>query len=316
MPVTIFPSPEQVGRNTDRIAESTQHLMLFHQTGREETMSSQTAQAGKIWHHSFPDLSEKGAEKVILYGNGFVNGAIRAFQQDLHLKIRPDDVWLSILTQFSFYVNAHVEELREKFVAHEGKKELVIVKEASSLKTAQVDDMARDFTRCMEEQLVDPELRNWIIAEFSTTTPNDVAVASMVMMSTLKGYFDYSTLFGCGLPSVTLLGEREDWEMLLKRLDKLDQFGPEPTQWTKLLRAVLRRFVATFSDPESKELKKFWLQIVHANRQRGSGLPNSSFSGWITVFAYWEGKTADDGSTVQPRSGWWMLEKSRRPIGF
>ncbi|KAI1785227.1 hypothetical protein LXA43DRAFT_151204 [Ganoderma leucocontextum] len=29
-----------------------------------------------------------------------------------HLRIRPDDVWLAILVQLNFYINAHAEELR------------------------------------------------------------------------------------------------------------------------------------------------------------------------------------------------------------
>ena len=43
----------------------------------------------------------------------WVDGIIRAFQQDLHLTIRPDDVWLAILTQFSFYVNNIEEPFRQ-----------------------------------------------------------------------------------------------------------------------------------------------------------------------------------------------------------
>jgi hypothetical protein len=50
-----------------------------------------------------------------------VNGTIRAFQQDLHLVLRPDDVWLAITMQFRFYVAGHAEEMRSKLVKHAGK---------------------------------------------------------------------------------------------------------------------------------------------------------------------------------------------------
>ncbi len=52
--------------------------------------------------------------------NGFVQGAIKAYNQHHHFIIRPEDVWFAILTQFSCYVNAYSEELRDKFVAYEG----------------------------------------------------------------------------------------------------------------------------------------------------------------------------------------------------
>ena len=55
--------------------------------------------------------------------NGFVDACITAYNQHHHLVIRPDDVWAAIISQFSFYVNAHAEELQDTFVpAHKRKK--------------------------------------------------------------------------------------------------------------------------------------------------------------------------------------------------
>jgi hypothetical protein len=44
--------------------------------------------------------------------NGFVNAVVDAYNRDHALTIRPDDVWLSILTQFSYYVNGNAEQMR------------------------------------------------------------------------------------------------------------------------------------------------------------------------------------------------------------
>jgi hypothetical protein len=46
--------------------------------------------------------------------NGFVEACITAYNQHHHLIIRPDDVWLAIITQFSFFANGHSEELKYK----------------------------------------------------------------------------------------------------------------------------------------------------------------------------------------------------------
>ena len=46
----------------------------------------------------------------------------------------------------------------------------------------------------------------------------------------LFSYFSYTMILTCGIPSVTLEGEKSDWERLLTRLDKLDSFGEEPGQ--------------------------------------------------------------------------------------
>ncbi|KAM0177292.1 hypothetical protein ACHAPC_008865 [Botrytis cinerea] len=71
-------------------------------------------------------LTEEIASKILPAGNGLVHTCLEAYNQHRHLVLRPDDIWIAIVTQFSFYVNKHSEELRSFFVAHEGKKDLVV----------------------------------------------------------------------------------------------------------------------------------------------------------------------------------------------
>jgi len=59
--------------------------------------------------------------------NGFVGTVVEAYSKHNHLIIRPDDVWLAITTQFSAYLEANSETLRDRFVEHKEKKELVLV---------------------------------------------------------------------------------------------------------------------------------------------------------------------------------------------
>jgi hypothetical protein len=49
-----------------------------------------------------------------------VHTVILAYNKHHALIIRPDDVWLAILTQISLFVSANAELLRASFVAHEG----------------------------------------------------------------------------------------------------------------------------------------------------------------------------------------------------
>ena len=90
----------------------------------------------------------------------------------------------------------------------------------------------------------------------------------------------------CGIPSVTLEGEKSDWERLLTRLDKLDSFGEEPKAWAALLRPILTRFVRAFDGEPDID---FWSQVCD-DHSFGSGV--SYLSGWITAFCVWssEGK--------------------------
>lgn len=213
--------------------------------------------------------------------NGFVKGAIDAYNQHHHFVIRPEDVWFAILTQFSCYVNAHAEELRSKFVSHEGQKALRV--ELPDL--SRFDLFAEEMGRLLEKNVVDPELREWILPDFSTTTGGDGVVASVIMMGTLQKYFSYTFGTVCGLPSVTLLGTEGDWENILLRLEKLNNHGEEPTTWCGLLKPILARFVKSFQDPESEEVLDFWQKIVH---QYNMGSGPTFLSGWITAFCFWD----------------------------
>jgi hypothetical protein len=117
MPVTIRPSPEKVGQNNDMTFESEEALfsrLVRAWEARHDLPESESRANKPILHSSF--RGSLAPSSIVPYGNGFVNGVIRAFQQDLHLVLRPDDVWLAITTQFSFYVTtAHAEELRARY---------------------------------------------------------------------------------------------------------------------------------------------------------------------------------------------------------
>ena len=129
MPVIIEPSPELVGRNADPTVHSAEGLLKHASKAwlpyNRWTGEIEQPEKRRIIQSSFHELNAN-ASPIIPYGNGLVNGIIRAFEQDLHLVLRPDDIWLSILTQFSMFVNGNSEHLRTQFVAHEGKKELAI----------------------------------------------------------------------------------------------------------------------------------------------------------------------------------------------
>lgn len=78
---------------------------------------------GEVFQSSVKDAD---IPHVVPSPNGFVYACIQAYNQHQNLVIRPDDVWMCILTQFSMYVNKHAEEMRSYFVDHQGRKELEV----------------------------------------------------------------------------------------------------------------------------------------------------------------------------------------------
>lgn len=214
--------------------------------------------------------------------NAFVHAAWQAYSKHYHLTLRPEDVWFSILTQLSFYINAHAEELRSFFVEHEGQKELEAISDV-----ADFGALAVYLTGLLAKNVKDPELREWVMPSFSTTTCHDEVVGAILFMGAMQKYFSYKMTICCGLPSVTLLGTVNDWKDILRRLDKIDLLGEEPRHFAKMLRPILTHMILTFEDPRNAKVTSFWNRIVHHNPM-SSG--TDFLTGWLPAFCYWNEK--------------------------
>ncbi|KAJ9298231.1 hypothetical protein DTO271G3_3836 [Paecilomyces variotii] len=216
--------------------------------------------------------------------NGLVWSVFHAYSNHHNLTLRPEDIWFAILTQLSYFVNAHAEELRSFFVAHKGQKDLE-VKAAGTIDTADFGVLAVRMTELIQKNVVDEELRDWIMPSFTTTTESDNVVAAILMMGALQKYFSFKVGLLCGIPSVTLLGEKEDWVSIVKKIEKLKQLGDEPARFAQLLRPVLNHFVLSFESPDSPGVVDFWSRCAH-KQSMGSG--PEYLSGWISVFCFWD----------------------------
>ncbi|KIL85304.1 hypothetical protein FAVG1_11259 [Fusarium avenaceum] len=216
--------------------------------------------------------------------NGLVWAAYHAYSTHHHLTIRPEDIWFAIISQISFYINANAEELRDYFVSHEGQKELIV--ELWGTLHSQYDVFAKLMADEISKNVKDPELRDWVLPSFTTTTDTDRVVGSVLFMGAMQKYFSYTCMSACGIPSVTLLGEASDYEEILKRLDRLEDMGVEACVFAEMLRPILRRMILSFTEPANPELKAFWNSIVNVHSMSGS----TTVTGWITAFCYWSEK--------------------------
>ncbi|KAK4191912.1 hypothetical protein QBC35DRAFT_257672 [Podospora australis] len=214
-------------------------------------------------------------------GDSFVRGAIQAWGEHLHLEIRPEEVWFTVLTQMNFFMEANAESLRHLFVKHQG-QEVIFIEDYTWT------DVLWRFKDEIQKRVLTPWLLDWIVPNFSTTTDNDVMTSNILMMGLVKAYFRYEGGIICGLPSVTLLGEKSDWVKLQKKLERLSFFGKEPEEYQARLAPIFKRFVQSFDTPDDPEIKKFWNQIVFASYSNVCGAAPLDVSGWITGFFNWD----------------------------
>ena len=213
--------------------------------------------------------------------NGMVGTLMAAYNSHAPLVLRPDDLWVAIVSAFGYYVNTHAEVMRRTFVEHDGKKDLTVTLDAAAA-AADIDWPAavERMTQAMDRD-VKGDVLAWITPDFTTTTADDRLVARIVMLSAMQKYFDLSFEYGCGLSRVTLLGTLQDWTRLREKASRIATFGSrELGAWSELLLPVLDRFVDAYQgrvDPE------FW-QRVASRKFRGSG-GQCYYRGWCIVFA-------------------------------
>ncbi|KAJ7059467.1 hypothetical protein C8F01DRAFT_1220193 [Mycena amicta] len=254
--------------------------------------------------YEWQDIATARLPYVAPESNGFVSTVFKAYAQHHALIVRPDDVWLTILSQFNFFVNGNAEALRKSFVAHEGKRTLKI----TSPWPPHFGNMARRMANLIHENVVDPYLRDWAIPSFTTTTDTDRTAASVLLMATLSQYFDYVFEVVCGIPRITIEGTREDWMLILQRLEKLKEYGVETTAWYHLLRPVIAHFVAAF-DPSERakpEHKEFWRRVAHQEATDDYCGAPEYMSGWLNAFTVfnqdgkWIGHALKNDSIITP----------------
>jgi hypothetical protein len=254
---------------------------LFRRSCPEE-VASENPYVPHLLASSFGDEAfSKG--HVFPSSDGLVRGAIEAWAQHQHLVLRPDEVWFEVLAQMNVYMSRHAESLRGLFVEHAAKETIVV-------EGFGWEDVVGAFGGEIQKRVKTGWLLNWIMPGFSTSTEKDEVTATVLMMGLMQHFFEYEGMVVCGIPSVTLLGEREDWVKLMEKLDYLKEFGDEPAQFADKLRPIMKRFVQTWDEPKNEEVKVFWEQIVRASKQWscGEGANEWRVSGWITGFLHWD----------------------------
>ncbi|RBA08941.1 hypothetical protein FPRO05_07221 [Fusarium proliferatum] len=231
---------------------------------------------------SFDDLSGRN---VFPSSDGFVRGAVEAWAKHEHLILRPDEVWFEVLAQMNVYMSTHSEALRHLFVDHSGREKITV--EGFSW-----DGIIGAFRGEIQSRVKTGWLLDWIKPGFSTSTAQDDVTATVLMMGLMQHFFEYEGMMVCGIPSVTLLGEREDWVKLGEKVEKLKEFGDEAAGFAERLRPIMKRFVSSWGvDGEGDgETRLFWEQIVRAKKKWscGEGASEWDVSGWITGFMHWD----------------------------
>lgn len=204
----------------------------------------------KLVTSSFSDLKNlKAWDK-----DNFYQCVVYAYACHKSLALSPDMIWLLISQGFARYVNAHAEELRPKLVDHTGKMDLVV-----QFKTKKDDwpKLIEGFASQIDQH-TKGEIAKTITANFTTTGPVERVASQITLMESAKKYFNYIAMrLSCGIPSITIQGTPNDWEAVLSKTKKLEEYGL--SEWTKSLEPILQEFIRA---SEGRPNQQFWKCMV------------------------------------------------------
>lgn len=218
-----------------------------------------------------------------------------AFYQHHPLILSPDAVWTTIAQGVAFHVNQNADKLRSKFVSHEGKEEISIVRPEFK-KGCKENDWPGVFPEFAEKikKKTHGDIHDVIVSDFSTTTELSKLCSQITLMDCMKSYFEYTMYCGCGIPYIQLTGTTEDWLNIRERINKFDDYDLQ--FWTQELAPVLDHFVkASKGDPDIH----FWQSI---NNLHGASGIRKPITGWIQVFFPYLTEQHERGSISQAQS--------------
>lgn len=206
--------------------------------------------------------------------NGLVQTVHECYANHRPLVLSPDVIWLAICQGVSIHINEHIDSL-ESTIFVENKPKTLIARNDSLEYTATSWASLIDSLSIKTTQYTKANFYTFFVPEFSTTTAITKTAYQITLLNSYKKVFQYIGESGCGIPYITILGEKQDWQEILKKLDMLDKIGL--SNWAKHLKPVIQEFINIFEGTKNKD---FWKAIY-----KDASEYNGYFvSGWIIKF--------------------------------
>jgi len=112
--------------------------------------------------------------------------------------------------------NGEHPDVRKFFVAHEGKKKLIVnVGSTTTIYGVDYDWFFQAMTNAIEKNINNPEYAKIMDQDFSTSAPVQKTVNNIMLMNSFQKYFEYIECLLCGIPGVIMTGLEDDWNQLI-----------------------------------------------------------------------------------------------------
>lgn len=216
-----------------------------------------------------------------VYVNAFNNVLIQTLQEcyDNHrpLVLTPDVIWLAICQGVSIHMNEKFDSLKTIVFKSTEVIDLTVRQDSLQYNASSWQALVDGLANKTKEHTKD-DFYDFFVADFSTTTPINTTVYQITLLESLKKGFTYIGESGCGIPSITIKGTKQDWETILKRLELLPKIGMD--NWAQQLKPVIQEFINVY---DHKIDNAFWNDIYKNAHEYNAFY----ISGWIIkLFPY------------------------------
>jgi len=227
-------------------------------------------------------------DKIYVTGDfGLLGAVLEAYNHHWNLKISPDDFWIPVAIRIGSKINnvAKSNKVRDFFVDFDGKKEIAIYTDQTTIYGVDNVWLLEQFSEKIKENIKKDEYTELMTSNFSTTTPVSKIASQINIMASLQEYFEFRMVLSCGIKGVEMLGNLEDWQQLVKKIDKLAKLlSPLEEElkisgWLKHVRMVYVKLVETFKRNPDQD---WWSRII-SKVPLGSGR-QTQYEGWLIKF--------------------------------
>ncbi len=231
-----------------------------------------------------PVLGSEDGKVHSQYDVGFFETVLAAYNNHWALRTCPEDWWYCIVQKVARAVddNSKSDNVRKFFVDHDGKKKLT-VEVGPTIYGVDYSWFFDQMTGLINDNIKVPKYVDTMTSDFSCTTTVQRIISQIAVMTSMQEFFEYEMMLCCGIPSVEMAGQEDDWLKLVEKfrlLKKLMEPISEDIQlkdWWGPAEGVLLKLVDTYNGKADKE---WWSRIINIERNYGSG-PPEEWSGWI-----------------------------------
>ena len=267
--------------------------------GESATIEALYSQGPKIYAVGSSDMSTLCYKREL----GMFECVKEVWANHWNLRTSPEDWWFPVACRIAKAIHKAAKsgskQVREKFVDHEGKKEIKIELPVYDIYGIEYEGLFSIFSSEIRRRIKCPAFATCMQNDFSTTTASQKIAGEINLMAGMQEFFSYHVgMEGCGIKAVEMQGTQEDWEHLLVKFQQirkeLEPFARKLylyEDWFDHVELVFRNLAKTYSSKDDPVVAKFWADILmhskawqYGSSGFGDGCEVNAYNGWLIKF--------------------------------